>query len=112
MTKYLLSLMLLLGSTQTAQAETWTIDSSHSDVGFEVTHMMISTVQGNFGEFSGQIELDGKGKVKSLTGEVNVASVDTNDAKRDGHLQQDDFFAAAQFPKMSFQSTKVKGSHE
>ena len=112
MTKYLLSLMLLLGSTQTAQAETWTIDSSHSDVGFEVTHMMISTVQGNFGEFSGQIELGGKGKVKSLNGEVNVASVDTNDAKRDGHLQQDDFFAAAQFPKMSFQSTKVKGSHE
>ena len=112
MTKYLLSLMLLLGSTQTAQAETWTIDSSHSEVGFEVTHMMISTVQGNFGEFSGQIELDGKSNVKSLTGEVNVASVDTNDAKRDGHLQQDDFFAAAQFPKMAFQSTKVKGSHE
>lgn len=112
MSKYLMSLMLLMGSTQTAHAETWNIDSSHSKVGFEVTHMMISTVQGHFGEFSGQLELNSKGRVTSLNGAVNVSSVDTNDAKRDEHLQQDDFFSAAAFPKISFKSTKVKGSHE
>jgi len=112
MYKNLLSLALLLGAPQTANAETWNIDSSHSDVGFEVTHMMISTVQGNFGEFSGNIEVDKKGKLTSLSGDVSISSVDTNDAKRDAHLQQDDFFAAASFPKMTFTSTKIKGSHE
>ena len=103
---------LFVGATQTAQAETWSIDSSHSEVGFEVTHMMISTVQGNFGEFSGNIEVNNKGKLTSLSGDVSITSVDTNDAKRDAHLQQDDFFAAASFPKMAFNSTKVKGSHD
>ncbi len=103
---------LLVGATQTAQAETWNIDSSHSEVGFEVTHMMISTVEGNFGEFSGNIEVNKKGKLTSLSGDVSIASVDTNDAKRDAHLQQDDFFAVASFPKMTFNSTKVKGSHD
>ena len=112
MYKHIISLALLLGATQTANAETWNIDSSHSDVGFEVTHMMISTVQGNFGEFSGNIEVDKKGKLTSLSGDVSISSVDTNDAKRDAHLQQDDFFAAASFPKMTFTSTKIKGSHE
>ena len=112
MYKQLLSLALLFGATQTASAKTWNIDSSHSDVGFEVTHMMISTVQGNFGEFSGNIDVDKKGKLTSLSGDVNIASVDTNDAKRDAHLQQDDFFSAASFPKMTFASTKIKGSHE
>ena len=112
MYKHILSLALLLGATQTATAETWNIDSSHSDVGFEVTHMMISTVQGNFGEFSGNIEVDKKGKLTSLSGDVSISSVNTNDAKRDAHLQQDDFFAAASFPKMTFTSTKIKGSHE
>jgi len=112
MYKHLLSLALLLGATQNVNAETWNIDSSHSDVGFEVTHMMISTFQGNFGEFSGNIEVDKKGKLTSLAGDVSISSVDTNDAKRDAHLQQDDFFAAASFPKMTFTSTKIKGSHE
>ena len=112
MYKHILSLALLFGTTQTANAETWNIDSSHSDVGFEVTHMMISTVQGNFGDFSGNIEVDKKGKLASLSGDVSISSVDTNDAKRDAHLQQDDFFAAASFPKMTFTSTKIKGSHE
>ena len=105
----LLSLGLLCSG---AQAETWNIDKSHSKVGFEVTHMMISTVEGNFGDFSGNIEVDENGKLNSLAGEVTISSVDTSDAKRDAHLQQDDFFAAAQFPKMTFTSTKVKGNHK
>ena len=88
------------------------VDSSHSEVSFEVEHMMISTVEGSFGEFSGHMEVNKKGKLESLNGEVSIASVDTNDAKRDAHLQQDDFFAAVNFPKMTFTSTKIKGNHE
>ena len=109
---YTSTLLLSTLSTNIANAETWNVDSSHSEVGFEVTHMMISTVEGSFGEFSGTIEVNKKGKVTALNGEVGITSVDTNDAKRDGHLQSDDFFTAAAFPKMTFVSTKVKGSHD
>ena len=109
---YTSTLLLSTLSTNIANAETWNVDSSHSEVGFEVTHMMISTVEGSFGEFSGTIEVNKKGKVTALNGEVGITSVDTNDAKRDGHLQSDDFFNAVSFPKMTFVSKKVKGSHD
>ena len=110
----LFSTALLLSSlvVHPAHAETWNVDSSHSEVGFEVTHMMISTVEGSFGEFSGNIDVNNKGKLTALNGEVSIASVDTNDEKRDAHLQADDFFNAASFPKMTFASKKIKGSHE
>ena len=109
---YASALLLSTLSPNIATAETWNVDSSHSEVGFEVTHMLISTVEGSFGEFSGTIEVNKKGKLTALNGEVGIAGVDTNDAKRDGHLQSDDFFNAVSFPKMTFVSKKVKGSHD
>ena len=54
---YASALLLSTLSPNIATAETWNVDSSHSEVGFEVTHMMISTVEGSFGEFSGTIEV-------------------------------------------------------
>lgn len=97
---------------QLASAETWNVDSSHSQVGFEVDHMMISTVKGNFGSFSGEFNTNSKGKLASMSGEVSIISVETNDDKRDAHLQSPDFFNADSFPKITFKSSKVKGSHE
>ena len=115
MKHFFFSLILSLGSlsfaTNTAHADTWNVDSSHSEVGFEVDHMMISTVKGNFGEFSGSVTTGKKGKFESLQGEVSIASVDTNSEKRDSHLQAADFFDASSFPKMTFVSKKVKGDH-
>ena len=102
---------LLIFSSLQASAETWVIDSSHSRVGFEVEHMMITTVKGQFGEFSGVFETNSKNELISLSGEVSVVSVDTNDTKRDGHLQTPDFFKAEAFPVMKFSGSKVKGSH-
>ena len=95
-----------------AQAESWTVDTAHSQVGFEVDHMMITTVKGNFGDFSGTLETNTKGKLIAMDGKVSIASVDTNDQKRDGHLQSADFFDAETFPSMTFSSTKIKGSSE
>jgi len=109
---YTSALFLSTLTPSLANAETWNVDSSHSEVGFEVTHMMISTLEGSFGAFSGSIDVTKKGKLNALNGEVSIASVDTNDAKRDAHLQADDFFSAASFPKMTFASKKVKGSHD
>jgi polyisoprenoid-binding protein YceI len=85
------------------KAGTYNVDPSHSNVGFAVRHMGIATVRGQFGKFAGTVEA-GEGKL-SLAGTVEVASVDTGDAQRDGHLQAPDFFDAAQFPQISFNST-------
>lgn len=91
-------------------AGTFNIDKAHSNVGFKVKHLMISNVTGNFKEFSGTIEYDEKTKtLQSISGKVEVASINTENAKRDGHLRSDDFFAAKEYPYITFESTKIEG---
>ena len=81
----------------------YAIDPSHSNVSFEVRHMGIATVRGSFKKFEGQIDASGDAPV--LEGTVEVASIDTGDENRDGHLQAPDFFDVAQYPQISFHST-------
>jgi len=92
----------------TLPAGTFTIDPSHSRVGFSARHAMVTKVRGSFNEFTGAaVVADG---VASINIEINVASVDTRSADRDGHLQSGDFFDVANFPKITFASTSVKDS--
>src|ERR1700759_1836388 len=80
----------------------YNVDPSHSSVGFEVKHMGIATVRGRFGAFEGKIDATGDSPV--LKGTVDVATIDTGDANRDGHLKGPEFFDADQQPKISFNS--------
>ncbi|MGH2861105.1 MAG: YceI family protein, partial [Solirubrobacteraceae bacterium] len=90
-------------SAEAIQSGTYNVDPAHSNVGFAVRHMGIATVRGQFKKFNGTVEAaDDK---LTLAGTVEVASVDTGDQNRDGHLQSPDFFDAAQFPQISFSST-------
>jgi polyisoprenoid-binding protein YceI len=87
----------------------WEIDPSHSQATFSVKHMMISTVKGHFNVLSGHLHIDEQNPDNSwIEAQVDAASVDTRDANRDGHLQSPDFFDAAQYPTISFKSTKVE----
>lgn len=88
---------------------TWVADKAHSKLGFSITHMMISDVEGSFKNFESTIvssQADFSDAVVSLSADVN--SVSTDDEKRDGHLKSADFFDAEKFPKMTFKSTSVK----
>jgi polyisoprenoid-binding protein YceI len=84
----------------------YNVDPSHSSVGFEVKHMGIATVRGRFGTFEGTIDATGDAPV--LQGTVDVATIDTGDANRDGHLKGPEFFDADQQPKISFHSTATE----
>lgn len=91
-------------------AGTYKVDTSHSYVGFKVKHMMISNVKGKFNTFNGSFEYDENTKtLKSLTGTVDVVSINTENKKRDDHLRSSDFFAADKFPTITFKLDKVDG---
>lgn len=96
---------LLIGSS-VASAAVYKVDVSHSNVGFKVKHMMISTVTGKFSNFNGTYDLD-KGQFKSLSGQIKADSVDTGIAKRDDHLRSADFFDTAKFPDITFVMTSA-----
>ncbi len=85
------------------QAGSYSVDPAHSNVGFEVKHMGIATVRGSFKKFEGTVQAGDA--ALTLSGQVEVSSVDTGDEQRDGHLQSPDFFDAAQFPQITFNST-------
>ncbi len=105
--RFLAASSLLFATGLPAAADTFTVDSSHSQVTFKVRHMGIAWVQGEFGDFAGQAEIE-NGELQSLSGTVQIASVDTDEPKRDAHLKSPDFFDAATWATMSFDSTKVK----
>jgi polyisoprenoid-binding protein YceI len=94
-----------------AHAHTWSVDPSHSRVGFAVSHLTVSTVRGEFGEFSGTVEYDPARVADTrVSGTVTVASIATRDARRDDHLRSADFFDAANRPQMTFTSKAVKNA--
>ncbi len=91
-------------------AANYNVDTSHSDVGFKVKHLMISNVKGSFEKFSGTFEIDEKTKqFSAIDGTVEVASINTKDAKRDDHLKNEDFFDVAKYPKMHLKLLKHSG---
>jgi polyisoprenoid-binding protein YceI len=85
---------------------TWKIDPVHSSVEFQVKHLGIATVKGQFKEFEGTLEVTADGV--NAHGTVETASVDTREPQRDGHLRSADFFDVENNPKITFQSTSIK----
>ncbi len=87
---------------------TWSFDKAHSHVGFEVRHMVISKVSGQFLDYDGKLTWDGKDlSTASVEATIQTASIDTQNETRDKHLRSGDFFQADSFPTITFKSTKV-----
>lgn len=106
-----LSAAMIFGNAK-AQNTSWNLDRSHSSIGFSVEHMVVSETVGQFNDFSVDIKSD-KPDFTDAKGSVTIqtASIDTKDAKRDGHLKSPDFFDAEKNPTIKFeikQFAKVK----
>jgi len=82
------------------------LDKAHSNVNFEVDHLVISTVTGRFDDFTGSFVLDEKGNLIQIEGNVVASSIDTDNKKRDQHLRSADFFDADKFKALTFVSKK------
>ena len=90
-------------------AGTYNVDASHTNAGFTVKHMMITNVTGKFNDVAGTFEFDEKtNTLKSINGEIVVASINTANEKRDEHLKAEDMFDVAKFQKITFKSTKIE----
>jgi polyisoprenoid-binding protein YceI len=96
-----------LGIAGAAEAATWKVDQAHTTVGFSVKHLF-TRVQGRFDEFEGTIDFSPENpKAAKVSGTIQAASINTNNAKRDKHLRSDDFFDVEKYPTLSFESTGV-----
>jgi polyisoprenoid-binding protein YceI len=90
-------------SLSLANATPYSLDDSHTQVGFSVKHLMITNVKGEFKTYNADIDFDAKTKkFKSFKADVETKSVDTGIEKRDEHLRSEDFFLSEKFPKMTF----------
>ncbi|HET9982746.1 MAG TPA: YceI family protein [Longimicrobiales bacterium] len=98
-------------STTQAVATTWTIDPTHTLVGFSAKHMMFTTVRGKFNEVKGTIVVDGANPDRSrVEVEIPAASIDTGVEQRDGHLRSADFLDVEHYPLVTFRSRRVEGA--
>lgn len=104
---FILSLALL--APFNVLAATYSLDPAHTTIGFKVKHLMITNVKGVFEKFTGAVVIDEKDITKSKVNvSIEIASINTNIAKRDEHLRSGDFFDAAKYPVMTFDSTRVE----
>lgn len=87
---------------------TWKVDAAHTDVSFQVRHMMVSKVRGRFDKVSGTIEGDPTDLANTIiTFDIKVDSINTANEDRDNHLRSADFFDVEHYPDMTFTSTNI-----
>lgn len=88
---------------------TWTLDNAHTEIGFKVKHLVVTTVSGKFTEFEATVE---SGKEDFSDAKIyffaTIASIHTGNEQRDNHLKSEDFFDAANHPKLTFSSTSIE----
>ena len=99
-------------ATQTAtpgKTTTWQVDPAHTHVEFAVKHLMISTVRGRFSDVAGTVIVPGDDFSRAqIDATVGVASIDTREPQRDGHLKSPDFFDVDTYPTMTFTGRRIE----
>jgi len=105
----IITILLLTFNNAIAHASTYITDTSHSSIGFNIKYLMITDVFGQFKTYDAKVEIDETTKeLIGVEAKIKVASLTTENSKRDGHLKSPDFFDIAKFPSITFLSKEVK----
>lgn len=105
----LITALAVIGLTSAKAQTTWVVEPVHSKVNFTVEHLVISEVDGSFKTFEGKMVASKEDFTDAkISFSIDVASISTDNEKRDGHLKSEDFFYAEKYPKMTFESTSFK----
>ena len=103
----------LLFSFKSIEPSTWSLDRSHSNLRFSITHLMVNDIEGGFSKFESKITATKEDlSDASLTMSADAASIFSGDEKRDGHLKTADFFDVEKYPTITFKSTSFTKSGE
>lgn len=87
----------------------WKLDPAHTEITFSVRHMMVSNVRGRFERFTAHVDADeAKPELSRITVQIEADSINTREPQRDAHLRSADFLDTANFPHLTFQSTRVE----
>jgi polyisoprenoid-binding protein YceI len=101
--------MTALAPSFTALTGSYTLDPTHTRIGFVARHAMVTKVRGSFDEFQGTATIDGDNTANSsVRVTIDAASIDTRNADRDAHLRTNDFLAQDQYPQITFASTDIR----
>jgi polyisoprenoid-binding protein YceI len=107
----LVAVALAVAAPAFAEVEQWRVDTAHSYVGFKVRHMMVTWVRGQFADVKGTVVLDRADLTKTkVEVEIDAASINTSNEKRDSDLRGAEFFDVANHPKIRFVSKRVEGN--
>lgn len=108
---YMIAVLFAAISLPLAAAEPiWTIDKAHSKVGFTVSHLGLSSVDGRFSKYDGTVTADGDGRVSAVSAVVQVSSINTGNDDRDTHLRAPDLFDAQKYPTITMKTETVNWS--
>lgn len=109
MQRVVLVVLFVVGCLLSAHAASYKLDESHSQLGFKIRHLGISTVHGHFAKFSGTGTYDeASGRVADVKVSIDATSINTNEPDRDKHLRSADFFDVEKYPAMTFESTEIE----
>jgi len=101
------ALSLLVSLSARAADPAWTVDKAHSRVGFEVSHLGLSSVEGTFSKYEGTVIADAEGKVRSVSAVVQVSSIHTGNDDRDTHLRSAELFNVVKYPEIRMTTKTV-----
>lgn len=97
-----------MNTEETLVSTKWSIDTTHSEIQFKVKHLMLTTVTGQFTNFTGEIEMEETQlETAIISFQAETGSVSTGNEQRDGHLRGEDFFNSEKFPTLQFNNGKI-----
>jgi polyisoprenoid-binding protein YceI len=110
--KRIFTTLFLIAALAVNAQSTWKADKAHTNMNFAISHLVISEVTGRFNDFEIDAQADDSFGDPEFSVNIQTASIDTQNSRRDDHLKSEDFFAVETFPTITFKSNSIEKTGE